>query len=118
MELEQLIVRGWYTHCGSIHEYDYPARCAYSYLRLLHSTDLWPMATLKMSISQAIDALEKIGNPTVPLDGIQCGELSLHRTPNYQRGRQEALEDFKNSIGLCLDCVLRRPHLTVCAINR
>jgi hypothetical protein len=54
-----------------------------------------------MSISEAIDALEKTGNPTVSLDGIEkCN--SDHSTPNYNTKK---LDELKNSIGLCLDCV-------------
>jgi hypothetical protein len=62
------------------------------------------MATVTMSISEAIDVLEKMGNPTVSFDGINC--LVMHSTPNYKWNRTKDLDELKNSVGLCLDCVL------------
>lgn len=64
------------------------------------------MATVKMSISEAINVLEKTDNPTVSHNGIKCGFLFMHPTPDYKRERQMDLEEFKNSIGLCLDHVV------------
>jgi hypothetical protein len=64
------------------------------------------MATITMSISEAIDVLEKTGNPTVSFDGIKCDYLFMHSTPSYRRNGTGDLDELKNSVGLCLDCVL------------
>jgi hypothetical protein len=55
------------------------------------------MATVTMSISEAIDVLEKTGNPTVSFDGIQCDCLVMHSTPNYKWNRTKDLDELKNS---------------------
>jgi len=103
MELDQLIVEGASSAtCGDPWgECDFLSRHTRAYIGLLRSAKLWPMATAKMSISEAIDALEKTGNPRVSLDGMKkCS--SNHSTPNYSTKK---LDELKNSIGLCLDCV-------------
>jgi hypothetical protein len=64
------------------------------------------MATVTMSISEAIDVLEKMDNPMVLFDGIKCDYLFMHSTPNYKRYRTKDLDELKNSVGLCLDSVL------------
>jgi hypothetical protein len=64
------------------------------------------MATVTMSISEAIDVLEKTGNPTVSFDGIKCDCPLTHSTLNYKWNRTKDLDELKNSVGLCLDCVL------------
>jgi hypothetical protein len=107
MKLEHLILRGVsYAICyNGRGECDFPSRCARAYIQLLQSAELWPIATVTMSISKAIDVLEKMGDPTVSFDGIQCDCLSMHSTPNYKRNRNKDLDELKNSVGLCLDCV-------------
>ena len=104
MELEQLILRGAsYATCGNAcGECDFPSRYAYAYIKLLRSAELWPMATITMSISEAIDVFEKMGNPMVLFHGIKC---DYHSTPNYKTCCTKDLDKLKNSIGLCLDCV-------------
>ena len=103
MELDQLIVEGASSAtCSDLWgECDFPSRHTRACIRLLRSAKLWPIATASMSISEAIDALEKTGNLTVSLDGMKkCN--SDHSTPNYTTKK---LDELKNSIGLCLDCV-------------
>lgn len=103
MELDQLIVEGASSATCSIlwGGCDFPSRHTHAYIKLLRSAKLWPMATASMSISEAIDALEKTGNPTVSLDGIKHCD-PYHSTLNYSTKK---LDELKNSIGLCLDCV-------------
>jgi hypothetical protein len=57
-----------------------------------------------MSISDAIDALEKIDNPRVSLHEIGAHKHN-HSTPKFKESRAEGLNELKNSIGLCLDCM-------------
>ena len=64
-----------------------------------------------MSISDAIDALERMGNPNVSLVGIgPC--KNIHSIPDCKESRAEALNELKNSVGLCLDCMLLDDNLT------
>ena len=103
MELDQLIVEGASsaTCSNPFGECDFPSRHTRARIGLLQFAKLWPIATANMSISGAIGVLEKTGNPTVSLDEMKkCG--SHHSTPNYDTKK---LDELKNSIGLCLDCV-------------
>ena len=107
MELEKLILRGAsYATCSDEWgECDFPSRHSHAYIKLLQSVELWPIATVTMSISEAIGVLGKTGNPRVSLDGIKCSDLHLHSTPNYNWNRTKDLNELMNSVGLCLDCV-------------
>jgi hypothetical protein len=77
------------------------------------------MATVTMSISEAIDVLEKTGKPTVSLHGIKCDYPLAHNKPSDKWNCTGDLDGLKNGVGLCLDCVLsgRTAATPDCRIN-
>jgi hypothetical protein len=116
IRFEEIIMEGvWYTESDDdgwryygqdrIHIHcDWENRYTRAYIVLLRDADLFPFATSYMSISEAIDTLQSMGDVTIP-DGDMDNCSHEHIRPDYKEMRAENLDAFKNSIGLCLDCV-------------
>jgi hypothetical protein len=80
------------------------SRHSLAHTELLREQKLWPSQILTITISQAIERMEKMGDPTMPNQWVCC-DYRWHRDPRYRAKRGERLRELQERNGLCIDCV-------------
>jgi len=94
------------------------SRHSSAYMQLLQKEELWPLQMVHTTISQVLEKLERMDDPTIPHEWVPCN-YRWHADPNYRLRRSWRLDKFKRSNGLCIDCVRSRTTATkhICRIK-
>lgn len=89
-----------------------------AYIRLLQEMDVWPLKMFDTTISNNIETLESIGDPVIPNVCARC-KIRWHSKSTYRMHRKKKLNTYKNSEGLCIDCVRSSTTVTkrICRIK-
>jgi hypothetical protein len=88
-----------------VHKCGWTSRYAYAYMNLLEGERLWPAHLPHISISKALELVERMPDPIPTESSTACPYERKHAAPAYRRNRTWRLDDFNKSIGLCLQCV-------------
>ena len=75
-----------------------------AYMRLLKSNRLWPLQMLDITVSQAIEKIERINDPATPHGWTPCSSHQ-HANIDYRNRNSLRLNGLKRVSGLCLDCI-------------
>ncbi|KAM6484669.1 hypothetical protein HDV62DRAFT_304104 [Trichoderma sp. SZMC 28011] len=97
-------VNDWTGYC--CHKCGWTSKYAYAYIKLLESERLWPAKLPHISISEALQSADRMPDPIPEESSAACTYGYKHTAPAYRRNRTSSLDDFNESIGLCLHCVL------------
>jgi hypothetical protein len=106
-ELQQILFdgstdAGWEESSGCTCAWS--SRYSLAHTELLREQKLWPSQILTITISQAIERMEKMGDPTMTNQWVRC-DYRWHRDPRYRAKRGERLRELQERNGLCIDCV-------------
>lgn len=96
-------VNDGHGHC--VHKCGWTSKYAYAYIKLLERKDLWPADLPHISITKALQSAERMPDPIPEESSAACTYGYKHAAPEYRRTRASILDDFNESIGLCLHCV-------------
>ena len=113
MEIEQILAVGA-TSCGSDSA---SCSCAWSsrhslaYMELLQTKELQPRYLHGMSLTQILDRVDRLSDPTVSHNTQPCG-YRWHSEPSHRAYRIDAIGLMKARDGLCIDCVKRSATAT------
>jgi hypothetical protein len=106
-EIEQLLVQG--ATSGSDNgscSCAWSSRHSLAYMELLKAKQLEPQHLHGMSLTQILDRVDKMSDPTVSHNTQPCG-YRWHSQPAYRAIRSLAIDSTKARDGLCIDCVKR-----------
>ncbi|KAF2801904.1 uncharacterized protein BDZ99DRAFT_504179 [Mytilinidion resinicola] len=107
VELQQILLDG---ERGAGTDDDRRCSCSWSsrhssaYMELLRTKRSGPLQTLDTTISEVLEKLENMDDPTISREWDPC-DYRWHTDPKFKRMRNWRLNDFKKSKGLCIDCV-------------
>ncbi|TGO55963.1 hypothetical protein BCON_0084g00310 [Botryotinia convoluta] len=87
------------------HKCGWTSKYAYAYLKSLEDYELWPTKLCDISLSKAINSVERIPDPVPQEPSIGCAYERKHALPKYRAGRSWKLGHLDERIGLCLTCV-------------
>ncbi|KAL6825177.1 hypothetical protein V8C40DRAFT_245748 [Trichoderma camerunense] len=88
-----------------VHKCGWTSKYAYAYIKLLEDEHLWPAHLSRISISKALQSAERMPDPIPEESSTTCTFGYKHAAPEYRKTRTSSLDDFNESIGLCLHCV-------------
>lgn len=106
-ELQQILLDGT-TSAGTDDNHDcncgWSSQHGFAYMKLLMKEELLPLEVLNSTISEVVEKLEKMNDPTMPREWAPCN-YRWHRDPSYRSIRSWELDTFKKGNGICIDCV-------------
>jgi hypothetical protein len=80
------------------------SRHSLAHTELLREKELLPLQILTITISEVVEKLEQMEDPTMPSQWVPCN-YRWHGTPSYRAKRGERLREFHERKGLCIDCI-------------
>jgi hypothetical protein len=104
-EIVQLLVQGA-TSCGSDGgscSCAWSSRHSLAYIELLETKQLQPRYLNGMPLTQIMDTVDRMSDPTLPHNTQPC-RYRWHTQPRYREFRIHAIDLLKARDGLCIDC--------------